>query len=173
MCVEISHLVNVAKHACDQCSIFTIILLWLQASIGVTRSYSSRPFLCALAIIQLLIFHSQCWPRAAISHITDQVFPTYPVKIVYNQDVASIEQLIKDTNCTSPCPLPHTFLLALLETNPCPTLYPTYPLFSETIKGSRYCTSSEACPVFCQKAERCPEIEASEMVSDSAEVWGL
>ena len=31
------------------------------------------------------------------------------------------------------------FLLAFLETNPCPTLYPTYPLFPETIKRLRYC----------------------------------
>ena len=31
--------------------------------------------------------------------------------------------------------------MAFLETNPCPTLYPTYlPLFPETINWSRYCT---------------------------------
>ena len=45
--------------------------------------------------------------------------------------VASIQQLIKGTNCTSalnctsPCTLPHTFLLVFLETNLCTTLYPT------------------------------------------------
>ena len=41
----------VAKHACDQVFYFqygSIILPGLRASIGVTCSYSSRPFLCAL-----------------------------------------------------------------------------------------------------------------------------
>ena len=43
--------VNVAMRARDQSSIFSIggeISPWLWASIGVTRSYSSRPFLCTL-----------------------------------------------------------------------------------------------------------------------------
>jgi len=39
--------------------------------------------------------------------------------------VASFEQLIEGTNSTSPCTRPRVFLLAFLETNPCPTLYPT------------------------------------------------
>ena len=39
--------------------------------------------------------------------------------------VVSFEQLIKGTNSTSPCTRPRVFLLAFLETNPCPTLYPT------------------------------------------------
>ena len=46
----------VAKHACNRVFYFqygSIILPRLWASIGVTRSYSSRPFLCALAIV--------CW----------------------------------------------------------------------------------------------------------------
>ena len=43
------------------------------------------------------------------------------------------------TNSTSPCTRPRMFLLAFLETNPWPTLYP-YPLFLEKIKGSRYST---------------------------------
>ena len=50
--------------------------------------------------------------------------------------VVSFEQLIKGTNSTSPCTHPHVFLLAFLETKPCPTL--------ETIKGSRYST----CPAY-------------------------
>ena len=44
----------VAKHACNRVFYFqygSIILPRLWASIGVTRSYSSRPFLCALAIV--------------------------------------------------------------------------------------------------------------------------
>ena len=50
--------------------------------------------------------------------------------------VASFQHLIKGTtcSCTSPCTRPRVFLLAFLETNPCPTLYST-----ETINGSRYC----------------------------------
>ena len=39
--------------------------------------------------------------------------------------VASIQQLIKGTNSTSPCTRPRVLLLAFLETNSCPTLYPT------------------------------------------------
>ena len=39
--------------------------------------------------------------------------------------VASFEQLIKGTNSNMPCTRPRVFLLAFLETNPCPTLYPT------------------------------------------------
>ena len=39
--------------------------------------------------------------------------------------VVLFEQLIKGTNSTSPCTRPRVFLLAFLETNPCPTLYPT------------------------------------------------
>ena len=58
--------------------------------------------------------------------------------------VASFEQLIKGTNSTSPCTRPRVFLLAFLETNPCPTLYPTYLLFLETIKGSTYSIRSWA-----------------------------
>ena len=45
----------VAKHARTGCSIFSnssIILPGLRASIGVTRSYFSRPFLCALGFDQ-------------------------------------------------------------------------------------------------------------------------
>ena len=39
--------------------------------------------------------------------------------------LVSFEQLIKGTNSTSPCTHPCVFLLVFLETNPCPTLYPT------------------------------------------------
>ena len=53
--------------------------------------------------------------------------------------VVLFKQLIKGTNITSPCTRPCVFLLAFLETNPCPTLYPI-PLFLETIKESRYST---------------------------------
>ena len=99
---------------------------------------------------------SYCWPGFS-----------YPVRVVYNQDVPSIQQLIKGTNCTSPCPLPCTFLLTFLETNPCPTLYPTYP---KQLRGRGIAHSQNPAQLF---VGRRPEIEASEMVSDSAEVWGL
>ena len=39
--------------------------------------------------------------------------------------VVSFKQLIRGSNCTSPYTRPRMFLLAFLETNPCPTLYPT------------------------------------------------
>ena len=39
--------------------------------------------------------------------------------------VVSFKQLIKGTNSTSPCTRPRVFLLAFLETKPCPTLHPT------------------------------------------------
>ena len=56
--------------------------------------------------------------------------------------VASFQHLIKGTtcSCTSPCTRPRVFLLAFLETNPCPTLYST-----ETINGSRYCMFPGLC----------------------------
>ena len=50
-CIEINHFINAAKYARDQCFILqygSIILPWLRASIGVTRSYSSRPSLVPL-----------------------------------------------------------------------------------------------------------------------------
>ena len=41
--------------------------------------------------------------------------------------VALIQHLMKGTSSTLPCTRPHVFLLAFLETNPCPTLYPMLP----------------------------------------------
>ena len=49
----------------------------------------------------------------------------HPGRTVWYGRVASFEQLINGTNSTSPCTRPRVFLLAFLETKPCPTLYPT------------------------------------------------
>ena len=49
--------VNVAKRARDQCCIFA---LTIQASIGVTLSYSSRLFLCALGTITQTVISYKC-----------------------------------------------------------------------------------------------------------------
>ena len=54
--------------------------------------------------------------------------PTLKAKGVSEKrfEVVSFEQLIRGSNCTSSCPRPRVFLLVFLETNPCPTLYPTF-----------------------------------------------
>ena len=59
-------------------------------------------------------------------------------------EVALFEQLIKGTNSTSPCTRLRMFLLVFLETNPCPTLYPTL-CFWKQLRG-RGILHSQACP---------------------------
>ena len=56
--------------------------------------------------------------------------------------VASFEQLIKGTNSTSPCTRPCVFLLAFLETNPCPTLYPTLCFWKQLKCRSILCSQA-------------------------------
>ena len=64
----------------------------------------------------------------------------------YEYYLASFEQLIKATNSTSPCTHPCVFLLVFLETNPCPTLYPTL-CFWKQLRG-RGILCSRALPSF-------------------------
>ena len=85
-CVEVSHFVNVAKLACDQCSIFSTVqyfvpdygvLLKLHALTQITRSYAllrnlymllQDPFLLRTNVIiiskfrKLVIFICLCFP---------------------------------------------------------------------------------------------------------------
>ena len=70
-CIDISHYTLLLSTHVTRCSIFkygSIILSRLRASIGVTRSYSSRPFICALVYTQCT-FMKRVWTP----HLTMEV----------------------------------------------------------------------------------------------------
>ena len=73
----------------DQSSIFSTggeILPWLWASIGVTRSYSSRPFLCALALTHLNHCVGKVSSRQTFGHTATIELPPWHIKLCDQSD---------------------------------------------------------------------------------------
>ena len=70
-------------------------------------------------ISQLHVWARTCGMLATTSHEINIVLHLGSLHVV------SFQQLIPGSKCTSPCTCPRMFLLTFLETNPCPTLYPT------------------------------------------------